>query len=348
MPLKVEKRKFKDGTESAAYWIRGTIEGTEIFRSTKKTGKREAERCAAELEHQIRTREDLQKVRFFFEAVELYQKRGKEADDLPIINHALGLYPLSEITQELVDQKAREAYPYQKDSTVRRHFYDPVCTVLNYASKTLKWCPKIYIVKPKIDPTPIEWAEQEWFDAFWEHCNDNLYAFTVLISTTGARVSEAIGLTWDRINLNEGWAYLPKTKNKESRTLHLNPFTIEVLKIIQKEEGQVFPWATRQAVNWAIRRTVASLNKKRAILGLKPIKYLSTHKIGSHTYGTTMRRYAGLDVRGLVGTGRWKDIRSAMRYSHTTVKEEAKKSDLLPCAGFQVRAKSVQRRKKAL
>ena len=42
-----------------------------------------------------------------------------------------------------------------------------------------------------------------------------------------------------------------------------------------------------------------------------------------HTYGTWMRRYAGLDVRGLVGTGRWDSMQSAERYAHVVASEEA-------------------------
>jgi hypothetical protein len=43
-----------------------------------------------------------------------------------------------------------------------------------------------------------------------------------------------------------------------------------------------------------------------------------------------MRRFGGLDTRGLVGTGRWKDQKSAARYAHVVTTEEARKADLLP------------------
>jgi hypothetical protein len=35
-----------------------------------------------------------------------------------------------------------------------------------------------------------------------------------------------------------------------------------------------------------------------------------------------MRRYGGVDALGLVGTGRWKDPRSAARYAHVVTREE--------------------------
>ena len=43
-----------------------------------------------------------------------------------------------------------------------------------------------------------------------------------------------------------------------------------------------------------------------------------------------MRRYGGLDTRGLVGTGAWRDAHSAARYEHVVVTEEAARASLLP------------------
>jgi hypothetical protein len=49
------------------------------------------------------------------------------------------------------------------------------------------------------------------------------------------------------------------------------------------------------------------------------------HTFG-HTWGTWMRRYGGLEVRGLVGTGRWKNA----RYAHVVVSEESRRVEQLP------------------
>src|SRR5262249_48606821 len=48
------------------------------------------------------------------------------------------------------------------------------------------------------------------------------------------------------------------------------------------------------------------------------------------TYATMLRRYGKLDLRGLVATGRWKDIKSTIRYTHTIASEEAQRASLLP------------------
>jgi integrase len=62
----------------------------------------------------------------------------------------------------------------------------------------------------------------------------------------------------------------------------------------------------------------------------------SAFHIFRHTYATWMRRYAGLDTRGLVGTGAWKDAKSAERYSHVVVSEEARRAEMLPVPGRKI------------
>jgi hypothetical protein len=57
-----------------------------------------------------------------------------------------------------------------------------------------------------------------------------------------------------------------------------------------------------------------------------------------HTYGTWMRRYGGLDTRGLVETGRWKSEQSPARYAHAVAGEAAHKAALLPVPGGRTEA----------
>jgi hypothetical protein len=46
-----------------------------------------------------------------------------------------------------------------------------------------------------------------------------------------------------------------------------------------------------------------------------------------------MRRYGKADVQGLVGTGNWRDPRSAARYAHVDSREEWNRVDELPTMG---------------
>ena len=46
-----------------------------------------------------------------------------------------------------------------------------------------------------------------------------------------------------------------------------------------------------------------------------------------------MRRYGGLDTKGLVATKNWRDERSAARYAHAVAREEWDRVDRLPSMG---------------
>ena len=62
----------------------------------------------------------------------------------------------------------------------------------------------------------------------------------------------------------------------------------------------------------------------------------SAFHIFRHTYATWMRREAGLDTKGLVATGAWRDRKSADRYEHVVVSEEARKAALSSANTFHI------------
>jgi integrase len=340
--LKIEKRTFPDGTKSKTYWVRGTIGGREVFRSAKTSIRGDAEQFALRLQGELVSEEERSNKKLFCDALALYLKRGKDLQYYTVINEKLGLYPLDEISQELMDKKAREAYPTQSNSSIVRWFYAPACAVLNYAAKILKWCPPVYIQKPKFTRPPAEWADLEWFEKLWPVCNDKLKALTTFLPYTGCRIGECLELTWEHINLEEGWAYIPKTKNRLPRTVELPEIVIQRLTIIKKDSGKVFEYKDRHAAVLALRRACVKAG----------ITYKRPHAIGSHTFATWLRRYQGVDAAGLVATRRWKDPRSTYIYAHASTSEEAKKVHNLPGANITktkktARAKSVQKPRKA-
>lgn len=63
----------------------------------------------------------------------------------------------------------------------------------------------------------------------------------ILAIETGMRRGELLSLTWDRINLSQGLAHLPETKNGSARTVPLSPRAIEALKGLPRRlDGNVF------------------------------------------------------------------------------------------------------------
>jgi integrase len=139
-------------------------------------------------------------------------------------------------------------------------------------------------------------------------------------------LSEALKLTWNDVRLADGFAYIPTTKNDEPRAVFLPPVAVASLANIGRGEvGKVFRFAKGGHLY--------SLLRAAAIRGGVDLVERSAFHIFRHTYATWMRRYAGLDTKGLVATGAWRDRKSADRYEHVQVSEEARKAVLLPTKG---------------
>lgn len=98
-------------------------------------------------------------------------------------------------------------------------------------------------------------------------------------------------------------------------------------------------------------RNFIFLNAKVAACGLAPVArpkrrqkqvvppyrfdWVTFHTF-CHTWATWMRRFGGADLQALVSTGRWRDERSAKRYTHVASHEEWDRVDSLPTSGKSV------------
>ena len=333
MPLSIKKR-------GKIWYVRGTVKGQYVYESTGESERTLADAYRLDLENKLSSGKRGEKI--FMEAIAAYLEAGGETRFLEPLKMELGHYPLSAITQDLLDTKAMEIYPNIKPVSRRRQFYDPAVAIMK-AAAIRGWVEHRLYQKPKFKRPPAKYAEPDWFKEFWAECEtqkeDELLAITTLLPYTGLRISEALRIRWQDIDIENQSVYIEKTKNSEARTAYLPDHVLNALINIKKGNGRVFSYFDRTAVNRAIKRILRPINARRKEKGLDPLPYLSTHKIGSHTYATWMRKYAGLDHTGLVATGRWKHQSSTFIYTHAKVSEEAKKSDLLPTIS---RAKAVQ------
>lgn len=315
--LNVTKRKG-----SPYYQITGTHQGIRVRESSGTTNFAAAKKIRAALERQIEENEYGD--RTFADAIEAYIENGGEDKYLARINEVLGKTPLKEVRQQAIDEGARKAYgeftrgekgkPRKHSvSTIKRQFYDPVAAVLHYAHD-LEWIPYIRVKKPKVPLPPPQWAEPDYFEKLWKHCDKEVKTLTMFLLLTGCRIQECLDLEWKNVDLKSKKAFIPKTKTKSYRTVHLPDKLVKQLKAL-RSDGQVFK-LDYHGLRWRLKK--ASKAAK--------IPYLSTHKLGSHSYATWMRRQ-GADARTLIDTGRWASIQMAERYTHTDVSESSRKSD---------------------
>jgi len=239
----------------------------------------------------------------------------------PIADYFGPAHLLRDMTQEIIDKAAREIYPKGSGATRNRQIYTPISAVLKRAG-----------MKAPLD-RPIGAQGQQRMQWLWPEDAERWIAaatevdreFAVLIVTllyTGMRLSEGLSLQVRDLRLDEGFVYLPDSKTGEPRAVHLTPFVVATLGSHPRglgREQRLFRFSKGRYLYDLLGRC-----RQRTGFG-----WVGFHTL-CHTYAVWMRRYGGLDTRGLVGTGRWKDLKSAARYAHVVTTEEARKADLLP------------------
>ncbi len=313
------------------YWVRGTYLGCYVERSTGTGDRRLAEKIRKHVE------QDIQRGAFagasghgFAAAATAYMKAGGDRRFLAPLIKRLQHTPIGDIDQVTIDNVARSLYPNGSAATLNRQVYTPISAVLKHAGVERK------IKRPKgwRGRKLTTWLTPEQaFAAF--AATDGIAApaatqaeFRLLLVTlcyTGMRLGDALGLTWDRIDLASATAHLPITKNGEPRLAHLPPVLIEQLRHHYHSgdrAGRVF-----RPHNGGRLRDLLAMTMEGAGVTLPP--RVAFH-VFCHTWATWMRRIAGLDTQDLLRTGRWADVGSADRYAHVVVHEMARRADLLP------------------
>jgi integrase len=321
MPLKLVKPR--EG--KSPYWtIRGAYLGQRVYRSTGTSKRAVAGQILKKWEREIERGSYADPAEpTFASAAASYMKAGGERTYLKRLLEYFGEKPLRQIDQAEIDTAVAAVYKDVSPATRNRQGYTPICAVLRHAGVRLD------LRRPKgaagNQATAWLWPEQaERIFEEAEKINPDFAALLILLCYTGMRLSEALGLTWDNVRLQDGYAYIPDTKNNEPRAVFLPSVAVAGLANLEQERksGVVFRFKKSGHLYSLLRACTF-----RAGVDLPE---RSAFHIFRHTYATWMRRYAGLDTKGLIATGAWKDRKSADRYEHVVVSEESRKAALLP------------------
>lgn len=322
MPLKLHPPR----KEGQSWRVRGSYLGVYVNRATGAFKRDIARQVLKEIEGQIeRGRFSERGEATFASAARAYIDAGGEATYIGRLNDHFQDTPLSQIDQAAIDRAAIALYPNGTPATRNRSCYTPICAVLRSAGVRLD------LRRPRgsAGKASVSWLWPEQAEAIFEEAgklDKDFAALLILLCYTGLRLSEALRLTWNDVRLTDGFAYVPDTKNDQPRSVFLPPVAVAALAN-RSVEGQ--PASTR-VFPFAKGGHIYSLLKVSAIRAGVDLPARSAFHIFRHTYATWMRRYAGLDERGLVGTGAWKDRKSAARYAHVVVSEEASRAVMLP------------------
>jgi integrase len=304
------------------YRVRGTYLGRYVDRSTQTSEIAKAKRFLKAIEAKIERGEfsSREELTFAASALSYMQAGGDKRFLAPIIAH-FGNTPAKHIDQAEIDAAAAKLHP-GNPATRNRQVYTPISAVLRHAGITLA------ISRPKgAQGTPRSiWLRPEAFEALARTALADDVEFGILIVLlcyTGLRLSEALRLRCEDIDLANAEAICSHTKNGQPRLAYLPPRVIAALANhplgLDRKGRRVFRWSKSGELYLLAER----------IYGLAGIDHGGApFHVLRHTYGAWMTR-AKAD---LISTGAWRSAAAARVYQHHELSEEARKADLLPGA----------------
>lgn len=156
-------------------------------------------------------------------------------------------------------------------------------------------------IKPRENRIPDNKIGESWNalqEMRYARINETAVDITCFLMLTGCRWKEAAELTWERVNLDEQWFYLPDPKNRRAVKLPLSDTLKDIIKDRKQEKGFVFPANTKSGhiyearsplkkisalsgipiCHHDLRRTYTNIAWKKCKIDLSLVRLLTNHK----------------------------------------------------------------------
>lgn len=303
------KLKPRDGI----WYAIGNVAGKRVRESLGTRDKGVAEELRAQFEARLWKRHTYgdEAVRTFEEAALSYMQQGGEKRYVPPLLRYFRGRTLATIKPAEIREASIALYPKASPATRNRQGIIPARAIINHAHDR-GWCGpmrvKAWEVSKSRKNKPVD---RQWLDRFMAEADasglPHLSACVLFMHQTGARVSEAISLTGEFVDLGARLAVLEKTKTDEHSPRYLTAELVSRLAALRPESGRrLFGYTDRQAVNRRIKAVCA-----RA--GIEP---RSSHAAGRHSFATNAMN-GGARVKDAMEAGGWKSAALFMQtYVH--------------------------------
>jgi integrase len=303
MPLKIYRR-------GKIWHYSGTVAGRRIRGSTRTEDKRRAQEIASAIDSREwkSSHYGPETVLTFADAAMLYRKAEKPVRFLSAIEDYWKETPIKQITSGAVRQAAIALHPRGTGATRNRQVIVPTQAVVNHAAK-LELCQRLKVERFGVVTKRKEPATWEWVQRFMAVASPHLGALACFMFLTGARISEAVNVTWADMDLQARRATIRQGKlGGDERRAHLPPALVVAIANIPGERdpgAKVFGYSSRDTAKpiW-----FAAVKRAR-------IKRLSYHAC-RHGFATALLR-AGVDPITVAKLGGWKDAKHVFTtYGH--------------------------------
>jgi integrase len=150
----------------------------------------------------------------------------KDGTVSPNLVDDLGDKPVAQIDQSDVDRIIKQRFRNHRPGSVQRFLITPLSAVLNHAAKR-KWCDRPAFNRPKYKDKRKRWASYEECDRLLaatvsvdKCCAKNvriwqasyLRTLILFLMLTGCRISEALQLDWEDVDMGARWLVFRNTK----------------------------------------------------------------------------------------------------------------------------------------
>lgn len=305
---------------SSHWWVRFTIGGRRVRRSTGTDERAKAEEYETRLRDRLWREKQLgERIHTFGEAVERYllETAGKRSRDKDVqrLRWFLQHREVAELALHEIDRDALEAarttLAQELGETTVNHYMATVRAVLRRAQLEWNWLESV----PKVPMFRRRLAEPRWltraqFGKLLKHLPAHTADLARFAVATGLRRSNITGLTWDRVDLRRRTAYIPAGEAKGGRGIPvaLNADAIAVLKRWKgKDERWVFVFRGRRITQ------VATKAWRRACVeaGVAGLRF---HDL-RHTWASWQVQ-AETPLSVLQEMGGWQSFEMVRRYAH--------------------------------
>lgn len=307
-------------SKSRLWWVRITVNGREIRRSTGTADKKLAEEFEVKLKAELwrsaklgerpRYRWEQAVERWLTERAHLSSNKDQKMHLRWLHQHLYGRF-LDEINRDVLDNVARARKAEDVSNATVNRTLEVVRAILRCAEREWEWLDSSPAVRKLPEPKRrIRWLTREEADRLLSELPSHIGEIARFSLATGLRSSNVTGLEWSQVDLDRRVAWVHHDQIKNGKALPV-PLNAEAILVLRRQVGQhpvrVFTYRGRP---------VSQVNTKAWKQALKRagIKDFRWHDL-RHTWAS-WHVQSGTPLQVLQELGGWSCYEMVLRYAH--------------------------------